>query len=345
MKKYIDKDFKKLFFSVIFSNIIFILILFIFYFLNIENKILYLIIIYILSSIFVLISLDKYFNKNNNIIKNAKKEIQEYILNNSDINIDCDFEGEIYKLFHEINLLFSILNAHHEKELQSKKFFKKIIFDISHQIKTPMAALNIYNGIIIDESKDFPNVAEFANLSEKELDRINILIKNLLTIAKFDTDTITMNKSKENLSMIFEDIKNHFIFRANIENKKIDFFINSDLTLYCDPVWIKEAISNLIKNALDHTQSGDTISISSYSFGSILQIIIKDNGFGIHEEDINHIFKRFYRSTFSKDTQGVGLGLPLTKSIIQSHEGNIQVHSTLNKGTTFVINFLNPTNL
>lgn len=345
MKKYIDKDFKKLFFSVIFSNIIFILILFIFYFLNIENKILYLIIIYILSSIFVLISLDKYFNKNNNIIKNAKKEIQEYILNNSDINIDCDFEGEIYKLFHEINLLFSILNAHHEKELQSKKFFKKIIFDISHQIKTPMAALNIYNGIIIDESKDFPNVAEFANLSEKELDRINILIKNLLTIAKFDTDTITMNKSKENLSMIFEDIKNHFIFRANIENKKIDFFINSDLTLYCDPVWIKEAISNLIKNALDHTQSGDTISISSYSFGSILQIIIKDNGFGIHEEDINHIFKRFYRSKFSKDTQGVGLGLPLTKSIIQSHEGNIQVHSTLNKGTTFIINFLNPTNL
>lgn len=345
MKKYIDKDFKKLFFSVIFSNIIFILILFIFYFLNIENKILYLIIIYILSSIFVLISLDKYFNKNNNIIKNAKKEIQEYILNNSDINIDCDFEGEIYKLFHEINLLFSILNAHHEKELQSKKFFKKIIFDISHQIKTPMAALNIYNGIIIDESKDFPNVAEFANLSEKELDRINILIKNLLTIAKFDTDTITMNKSKENLSMIFEDIKNHFIFRANIENKKIDFFINSDLTLYCDPMWIKEAISNLIKNALDHTKSGDTISISSNSFGSILQIIIKDNGFGIHEEDINHIFKRFYRSTFSKDTQGVGLGLPLTKSIIQSHEGNIQVHSTLNKGTTFVINFLNPTNL
>lgn len=345
MKKYIDKDFKKLFFSVIFSNIIFILILFIFYFLNIENKILYLIIIYILSSIFVLISLDKYFNKNNNIIKNAKKEIQEYILNNSDINIDCDFEGEIYKLFHEINLLFSILNAHHEKELQSKKFFKKIIFDISHQIKTPMAALNIYNGIIIDESKDFPNVAEFANLSEKELDRINILIKNLLTIAKFDTDTITMNKSKENLSMIFEDIKNHFIFRANIENKKIDFFINSDLTLYCDPMWIKEAISNLIKNALDHTKSGDTISISSNSFGSILQIIIKDNGFGIHEEDINHIFKRFYRSTFSKDTQGVGLGLPLTKSIIQSHEGNIQVHSTLNKGTTFIINFLNPTNL
>ena len=77
----------------------------------------------------------------------------------------------------------------------------------------------------------------------------------------------------------------------------------------------------------------------------ILQIIIKDNGFGIHEEDINHIFKRFYRSKFSKDTQGVGLGLPLTKSIIQSHEGNIQVHSTLNKGTTFIINFLNPTNL
>ena len=115
--------------------------------------------------------------------------------------------------------------------------------------------------------------------------------------------------------------------------------------LLCDRNWIIEAISNLVKNALDHTKKGDSIHIEWRTFASIVQIVVKDNGSGIYPEDLHHIFKRFYRSRFSKDTQGIGLGLPLTKAIVEAHNGTIEVDSTLGSGTSFTMNFLIPTKL
>ena len=100
-----------------------------------------------------------------------------------------------------------------------------------------------------------------------------------------------------------------------------------------------------MKNALDHTEQGEQINIEWNSLPSVLQITVKDNGSGIHPEDIHHIFKRFYRSRFSKDTQGIGLGLPLAKAIIEAHNGSIEVDSEIGKGTVFIINFLIPTKL
>ena len=106
-----------------------------------------------------------------------------------------------------------------------------------------------------------------------------------------------------------------------------------------------ETVDNIVKNALDHTENGDTVEIKWQKSASMVQIQIKDNGCGIHPEDIHHIFKRFYRSRFSKDKQGLGLGLPLAKMIIEAHNGTIEVTSELQKGTTFTLNFLNPTKL
>lgn len=106
-----------------------------------------------------------------------------------------------------------------------------------------------------------------------------------------------------------------------------------------------EALGNIVKNALDHTKRGDWVSVTWKLFGSFLQIIIKDNGSGIHPEDLYHIFKRFYRSRFSKDTRGLGLGLPLAKSMIEAHNGTIEVDSELGFGTTFTITLLIPTKL
>ena len=109
--------------------------------------------------------------------------------------------------------------------------------------------------------------------------------------------------------------------------------------------WMLETVDNIVKNALDHTENGDTVEIKWQKSASMVQIQIKDNGCGIHPEDIHHIFKRFYRSRFSKDKQGLGLGLPLAKMIIEAHNGTIEVTSELQKGTTFTLNFLNPTKL
>ena len=100
-----------------------------------------------------------------------------------------------------------------------------------------------------------------------------------------------------------------------------------------------------MKNALDHTREGDVIRIEWKQFASIVQIAVKDNGSGIHPEDLYHIFKRFYRSRFSQDTQGSGLGLPLAKAVVEAHGGTIEVDSQLGAGSSFLMNFLNPTEL
>lgn len=108
---------------------------------------------------------------------------------------------------------------------------------------------------------------------------------------------------------------------------------------------MNEAIDNIVKNAFDHTESGATICVAWKELPSGVQIVITDNGCGIHPEDIHHIFKRFYRSRFSKDKQGIGLGLPLAKAIVEAHNGTIEVDSELGIGTTFTMNFLIPTKL
>lgn len=282
----------------------------------------------------------RYFKEENIIMENAVTQIREYISGNQNAHIECNDEGELYRLFHEVNSIVSILNAHAENEAKSKKFLKDIISDISHQLKTPLAALNIYNGIMQEETKSLPTIKEFTTLSEQELDKIEILVQNLLKITKLDAGTIVIEKAKENVSEMMSSIEKHFSFRAKQEEKQIYFSGDDDITLLCDCNWLIEAISNIIKNAFDHTKKGNTIHIEWKQFASIIQIIIKDNGCGIHQEDLHHIFKRFYRSRFSKDTQGIGLGLSLAKAIVEAHSGTIEVHSQLGIGTTFTINFL-----
>lgn len=281
----------------------------------------------------------------NKIIANASAKITQYISGNQNVRIECDEEGELNKLFHKINSLASTLNAHAENELKSKEFLKNTISDISHQLKTPLTALNIYNGILQDESENLPAIQEFAQLSEQELDRIETLVQNLLKITKLDAGTIVIDKKMENISEIMESVKRHFSFRAEKEGKKITLSGIRNLDLLCDRNWLTEAIDNIVKNALDNTEKGDCISIKWECFASVVQIIIKDNGSGIHPEDLYHIFKRFYRSRYSKDTQGIGLGLPLAKAIIEAHNGTIEVNSELGRGTSFIINFLIPTKL
>ncbi len=288
----------------------------------------------------IIIALYRYFAEQNKIIEKAEAQITEYIAGNQAARIDCDDEGELNKLFHKINSLAAILNAHAENELKSKEFLKNTISDISHQLKTPLAALNIYNGIMQSDTEISPEIKEFTELTEQELDRIETLVQNLLKITKLDAGTITVNKNSENVSEIIKSVKKHFSFRAEREGKQIILSGEDNITLLCDRDWLTQAIDNIVKNALDHTAEGGIISIEYKQFASVVQLVIKDNGCGIHPEDLHHIFKRFYRSCFSKDTQGIGLGLPLAKVVVEAHNGTIEVDSELGKGTVFTLNFL-----
>ncbi len=340
MKIFVNRKIKWLFGGTLMCVLFFTLIAVLLMVFEVRNAAAYTIACFLLMSAAILALLFGYFREQHKIMENAISQITEYISGNKDITIECNDEGELYRLFHEVNSLVAILNAHAENEKSAKKFLRNTISDISHQLKTPLAALNIYIGLIQDEAEGLPMIQEFSRLSEQELDRIEVLVQNLLKITKLDAGMIVLEKTLENVSEIAESVKKHFLFRADQEGKEICLSGSGETIFLCDRNWMIEAISNLVKNALDHTGEGDCISVEWCISASILQITIKDNGSGIYLEDLHHIFKRFYRSRYSKDTQGIGLGLPLTKAIVEAHNGTIEVDSVLGRGTSFTMNFL-----
>lgn len=345
MKILANKKIKDLFLRVLLGTLAFTLLSVSFVILNLEDAAIYILFCSIVIMIAVLVFCFLYFREQNEIMEDAVTQITEYISGNRAARIECDEEGELYRLFHEVNTLVAILNAHAENERKSKQFLKNTISDISHQLKTPLAALNIYNGLMQGETEELPELQELASLSEKELDRIEMLVQNLLKITKLDAGSIVFEKTSQNVADMMGEIELHFAYRAKQEQKALILSGDEHSSMFCDRDWMIEALENIVKNAFDHTGSGDSIQIEWKPTASMVQIIIKDNGSGIHPEDMHYIFKRFYRSRFSKDKQGIGLGLPLTKMIVEAHNGMIEVDSELGVGATFILDFLIPTKL
>ena len=345
MKIFANKEIKKLFLSVSVIWVVYLLLIQGFLWLRYQQFSLFLLLVSVLAGTSILAVCCSYFRKQNQIMEQAVSQINAYLDGNRNARIECDYEGELYRLFHSVNSLAAVLNAHADNELREKEFLKNTISDISHQLKTPLAALNIYNGLLQDEDIEVSSVKEFADLSEQELDRIETLVQSLLKITRLDAGAIVLEKNAENVADMMRDIELHFAYRARQEKKEIILSGSDHLSLFCDRDWLNEAIDNIVKNAFDHTESGATIRVAWKELPSGVQIVITDNGCGIHPEDIHHIFKRFYRSRFSKDKQGIGLGLPLAKAIVEAHNGTIEVDSELGIGTTFTMNFLIPTKL
>ena len=345
MKIFANKEIKKLFLAVSVIWVASLLLTQGFLWLCYQRFSLFLLLVFVLSGGAILAVGCSYFKKQNQAMEQAVSQINAYLDGDHNARIECDDEGELYRLFHTVNSLAAVLNAHADNELREKEFLKNTISDISHQLKTPLAALNIYNGLLQDGDMELSAVKEFADLSEQELDRIETLVQNLLKITKLDAGAIVLEKATENVADMMRDIELHFAYRARQEKKEIILSGSDHLSLFCDRDWLNEAIDNIVKNAFDHTESGATIRVVWKELPSGVQIVITDNGCGIHPEDIHHIFKRFYRSRFSKDTQGIGLGLPLAKAIIEAHGGLIEVESELGIGTSFIMNFPIPTKL
>ena len=345
MKIFANKEIKKLFLAVSVIWVASLLLTQGFLWLCYQRFSLFLLLVFVLAGGAILAVGCSYFKKQNQVMEQAVSQLQAYLDGDHNARIECDEEGELYRLFHTVNSMAAVLNAHADNELREKEFLKNTISDISHQLKTPLAALNIYNGLLQDGDMELSAVKEFADLSEQELDRIETLVQNLLKITKLDAGAIVLEKTTENVADMMRDIELHFAYRARQEKKKIILSGSDHLSLFCDRDWLSEAIDNIVKNAFDHTESGATIRVAWKELPSGVQIVITDNGCGIHPEDIHHIFKRFYRSRFSKDKQGIGLGLPLAKAIVEAHNGTIEVDSELGIGTTFTMNFLIPTKL
>lgn len=249
-------------------------------------------------------------------------------------------EGAFYQLCTSIDQLATMLQSRNEAQHQAKEFLKATISDISHQLKTPLAALSMYQEIIENESENTRTVKEFAGKMGTSLGRIEQLILSMLKITRLDVGTIAFGKESCQISDLVMQAVSELTTRADHEKKKILLDGVKTDTLICDVEWTSEAIGNIVKNALDHTKEGGTIRISWECSPLMTRIRIADNGKGIAPEDIHHIFKRFYRSNTSLDTQGIGLGLPLAKSIVEGQGGTISVQSSLDEGTVFTISLL-----
>ncbi|AEG58789.1 sensor histidine kinase [Desulforamulus ruminis] len=283
--------------------------------------------------------------RQNQIIEKANEDIRAFMDGNTRIRLDDKSEGSLAQFFSMVNGMATSLTTHIDNEKHRRQFLKDTISDISHQLKTPLAALKMYNEIIQNEQAGNEVVDEFASKSERELTRMEVLIQNLLKLARLDAGTIKLEKENHQIKEFLEDTIKGFHTRAELENKEIRLVCSKNITMNFDEEWLLEAVSNIIKNALDHTKAKDKIEIHCAETSILTTITITDNGTGIHSEDIHHIFKRFYRSRFSKERQGIGIGLTLSKAIIEKHGGSITVESKPGKGTAFRLTFPKLTNL
>ena len=266
--------------------------------------------------------------------------IERFIEGDYSTHMQPTSEGTIYQLCNSIEQLATMLQSKNESERQVKEFLKATISDISHQLKTPLAALSMYQEIIEGEPDNVKTVKEFMGKIGTSLGRMEQLILSMLKITRLDVGTITFEKESCQISDLVMQAVSELTTRADHEKKKILLDGAKADTLTCDVEWTSEAIGNIVKNALDHTKEGGTIRISWECSQLMTRIRIADNGKGIAPEDIHHIFKRFYRSNTSLNTPGIGLGLPLTKSIVEGQGGTISVQSALNEGTVFTISLL-----
>lgn len=270
----------------------------------------------------------------------AEKIIDNYINGDFSEHLPQNSEGDIYRFFSSVERLSTMLQSKNNAEHKVKEFLKSTISNISHQLKTPLAALNIYQGIISEEPENEEVVRRFSEKIGISLNHMEQLIGAMLKITRLDIGNIAFEKKEYYISELISHSVSQLTERAICEKKQIRILGNIKQVINCDLEWTSEAIGNIIKNALDHTKQGDIIRISWECTPVIFRIFISDNGNGIAQEDIHHIFKRFYRSKYSLNVQGVGLGLPLAKSIIEGQGGLISVQSEVTKGTTFTISFL-----
>ncbi|WP_234123883.1 HAMP domain-containing sensor histidine kinase [Clostridium hydrogenum] len=265
----------------------------------------------------------------------AKKVIEgEY-----DISIPEDSEGDFSKLAISFNSMRGIIRSNIEDLKKEKQFLVDLLSDISHQLKTPISSMILYNDILTTKelSKDKRNT--FLENNKKQLYRMNWLIKSILKLARLDAKAIEFSKENTSLNETIENSIDAIVEKAEEAKIKIKFNGEEQINFLHDKEWFEEALINIIKNGIEHTKLGGSINIMLVETPVYVRIEIADTGDGISKKDLPNIFKRFYKAQNSK-SDSVGIGLALSKSIVEAHNGVIEAKSEIGKGTMFTITLL-----
>ena len=281
---------------------------------------------------YIIIFKDKYlFNKNINKLTQYFSEINN---GNYDIDIKDNKENNLSVLKNEIYKTTIMLKEQASNSKKDKEELKIMLEDISHQLKTPLTSINIYIDNLLDNDIDYKIRNEFLKEIKKDINNMNFLILNLLKLSKFDTNTIKYEVKKYKVDNIISEVINNLSYLSDLKNININVIGNKNIVLNCDYRWEIEAISNIVKNALEHCCSKVEISYKEYK--SYVEIRIINDGDIISKKDIKYIFDRFYK--ISNDKDSIGIGLALSKSIIEKDNGKISVISD-NNSTIFEIKY------
>lgn len=282
------------------------------------------------------------YNKIFGKIRLASRSAEKVVNGDFSLVLEDSREGDISLLGHNFNMMALRLKKSFEALKNDKIFLKNIISDISHQLKTPLSSLVMFNELMLEDITMKEHLREdFLEKSKSQLNRMEWLILNLLKMARLEAGAIEFKKEQTFLVNPIHKAVN--TLRDKLDIKKQTLILNGDLDkVYFsgDEEWTAEAVINIVKNCIEHTPEGGKISIELSETPLFSSIIIRDNGEGIDKKDIPHIFERFYKGADSVKTESVGIGLALSKLIIEGQGGSVSVWSEKGKGTKFEVTFL-----
>lgn len=270
------------------------------------------------------------------------REITRYIeeINNKNYTLDLLSNGEtdLSILKNEIYKTMVMLREVADNSSKDKLSLKKSLSDISHQIKTPLTSINIMLDNIIDDDSMTDEVRkDFIINIKREITSINFLVYNILKLSKFDANAIKFKQDEISAQELFAKVLQNVMMISDLKNVKIEVEPD-DIVFIGDFKWEVQALTNIVKNCIEHSSEDGIIKIKFNDNKLFNEIVIEDNGLGIDDDNLKHIFERFYK--VNESDNGFGIGLNLAKMIIENDDGVIKVNSKVGVGTTFIIRYL-----
>ena len=252
---------------------------------------------------------------------------------------ECSAEGQLGILQSEIYKVVALLREQYSGEKRQKEYMSDMLSDISHQVKTPLTAIQLMTELLEQPGLEEEKRLEYAEKIDSQLGRITWLIRNLLTLSQLEAGVLKMKPADISLRELMEDINGSLEIMAEVKGVSLETKV-PDVMIAADRHWLREALMNIIKNCIEHTDEGGYVRIDAEQNNIRTLITIEDNGSGISKTDLPHIFERFYKAENSS-AQSVGIGLALAKQIINTHSGTIDAESEKGRGTTFTVKLYN----
>lgn len=246
-------------------------------------------------------------------------------------------ETVISKVQNKLLQYYEKMKEERQQSRQDKQTIQELVSDISHQVKTPIANIQMITGILNQHDLPCDKQHEFLNLMAVQIDKLEFLMQSLIKMSRLETGIFVLHLQETRLSDTIAGAVSMILAEAEKKNIQLQVDCNSKLTVKHDPKWTAEAIGNILDNAVKYTPEGGTISILVRPWQFYTRIDISDTGIGIDQENYNAIFQRFYRAQEVTAKQGVGLGLYLARGIIARQNGYITVKSQKGKGSTFSV--------